>query len=221
MRVFGSRGLVQGGQPVWRFVGAVMFLAAAGCAVGPVANSENTQISVERDLLAEAARAVETAPWPQPEPAPIMSWITGGGEDRVTKADAARLYAASLTPADARFETLLADGFAKVEAARLLKERAAETLHAPRVTASDIRVVEQSIQTLRQHRDIYAAAARRISEDGDAVDKERLADLRLAFADMIHRLGKAADALADRLDHDRAETFAAPQRAIAGAARDL
>ncbi|MEZ5892382.1 MAG: hypothetical protein R3C58_04460 [Parvularculaceae bacterium] len=165
----------------------------------------------ERDMLADAALAVETAPWPKPQTISLVSRITGAeGDDRVTRSDAVEIYVGALRPAGARFEQLSLDARANINAAARLEDAARNALTAPRLTMNDVVMVETAIQALRENRQIYFAAARQIEKSGEAVDGAALDGIREGYAVAIHDLGEAADAIADRIERDRTENFAAP-----------
>ena len=214
---------MKGGQPASRALCVAIFFLIGGCAIGGGAGggtATNKAPATERDLLAEAAQDVEKAHWPAPEPAPMLAWITGGGGSRVTKSDAVAYYVDRL-PEGGRFPALLADAEAKLADAVRLHRAAVSTIDAPRVTARDIALVEECIRTLREHRDIYAAAADALDEVGDPVDDDAVDQIRRRFADIVRALGDAADMLAERRAHDRSATFAAPTRTIVDAASEL
>lgn len=214
---------MKGGQPASRALCAAVFFMIGGCAIGGGAGggtSANFAPATERDQLAEAAQLVEKADWPAPEPAPMLSWITGGGGARVTKSDAVAFYVDRL-PENGRFSALIADADAKLADAARFHQTALLTAEAPRVSARDVALVEECIRTLRDHRDIYAAAAHELEDAGDPVDDEAVDQMRRRFGDIVRALGDAADRLAERRDKDRSETFAAPDRTLAGAAPEL
>lgn len=213
---------MKGGQPAAYGVVAAFFLALGGCSIGSGGTSVSSAPVAERDLLAEAVEQVETAKWPEPQSAPMMSWITGGGDkDRVTKSDAVFHYISVLSPSGARFDALMADAERKLVDARMLHEAALYTAEAPRVSMNDVTLVERAIQTLRQHRDIYTSSAKEIEKAGEPVDPVEIDRLRQSFSEAIRDLSDAADQLADRHDDDRSSTFAAPDRLLSGNPSDL
>ncbi len=214
---------MKGGQPATRALCAVFFLMIGGCAIGGgagVAPSAHKFQETQRDLLAEAARDVENAQWPAPESAPILAFITGGGGERFTKTDAAAYYVNRL-PADGRFTALLADAEAKLGDAQHLHQTALLAVSAPRVSTRDISLVEECIRSLRDQRDIYSTAVKKLEDAGDPVDGDAVSLMRRRFAEIVRDLGDAADLLAERHANDRSSTFAAPSRTIAGAAPEL
>lgn len=192
---------------------AVVLLSAGGCAVNPLASLSDSRpkIVVERDMLADAAQEVETAPWPQVEEVSIVSRITGGdASGRMTRSKAIDLYLEELQPEGARFTQLASDAQANLDAANRLLAAAESALAASRVTMSDIVTIETAIQALRENRQIYTSAAKQIEKTGEPVDEAQLDAIRTAYADAIRALGRSADALADRIEKDRTETYAAP-----------
>ncbi|MEM8770592.1 MAG: hypothetical protein AAGD92_02975 [Pseudomonadota bacterium] len=209
-----------GQQTVRGLVAAAILVLAGGCAFKPMGGADIADAPVaERDLLAEAAEKVEVAQWPKPEPVPMMAWITGNRGDRVTKSDAADFYLASLS-GDDRFPTLVSDATDKLRAAHALEEVALSTAQASRVSMNDIALVESAIQSLREHRDIYLGVAKQLRNEGEPAPDAVIADIRAAFADVISHLSKAADALADRLEHDRSSTYAQPNKSISNKLTD-
>ena len=150
----------------------------------------------------------------------MLSWITGGAEDRFTKSDAIAFYVDSLGRSGG-FQTLLSDADRKLADAARFHAIAVAAVDAPRVSARDVALVEECIQTLRQQRDIYAAAAVRLEHAGAPVDDAALDDMRERFHAMVRALGDAADELAERYEKDRSETYASPGQTFAGVAAKL
>ncbi len=151
-------------------------------------------------MLADAAKAVEFAPWPKPEPASFIVRMTGvGGNDRVSRDDAVAAYLLELE---------------NLAAADRLDQTAREALRAPRHSKNDIALIEAAIQTLREHRHIYADAGKELKKRGFDVSDEALDALRDEFRLAVKTLGKTADALADQIDEDRSATYASPDRTI-------
>jgi hypothetical protein len=202
----------------WRVCGvaALVLLLAGGCAVRP-ANSI-TQFkypAAQRDMLADAAKAVETAPWPKPEPASILVRMTGvGGNDRVSRDDAVAAYLLELEASGAGFVRLSQDARLNLAAAERLDQTAREALRAPRHSMNDIALIETAIQTLREHRHIYADAGKELKKRGFDVSDDALDALRDDFRLAVKTLGKTADVLADQIDEDRSATYASPDRTI-------
>ncbi len=150
----------------------------------------------------------------------MLSWITGGAEDRFTKSDAVAFYVESLDRSGG-FQTLIADADRKLADAARFHAVAVAAVDAPRVSARDVALVEECIQTLRQQRDIYAAAAAKLEHAGAPVDDAALDDMRDRFHAMVRALGVAADELAERYEKDRSETYAAPGRGLVSVAAKL
>ena len=200
------------------FAAAIMLLSG-GCAVNPQTaqsygkRTDAKHAHTERDVLADAALAVETSPWPKPEPVSIFSRMTGASDDdRVTRSDAVAVYVNALQPAGARFSQLAIDARANLGAADRLLRAADHALAAQRLTVSDVAMVEDAIQALRENRQIYVSAAREIENAGEPIDGVQLEAIRDAYSEAIRELGRSADALADRIDEDRSENYAAPAK---------
>ncbi len=202
----------------WRVCGvtALVLLLAGGCAVRP-ANSI-TQFkypAAQRDMLADAAKAVETSPWPKPGPASFIVRMTGvGGNDRVSRNDAVAAYLLELEASGAGFVRLERDARLNLAAAERLDDTAREALRAPRHSMNDIALIETAIQTLREHRHIYADAGKELKKRGFDVSDDALDALRDDFRLAVKNLGKTADVLADQIDEDRSATYASPDRTI-------
>lgn|GEM_PF-5483259 len=211
---------MKGGQPAARALCVAAIFILGGCAIGGGAGKSVTAPVAERDLLAEAARDVEKTKWRAPEEAPMLAWITGDKDDRFTKSDAVAYYVDAIEDAGG-VNALFADADAKLGDAARFHAVAMATIDAPRVTARDVALVEECIQTLRQQREIYAAAASKLEHAGATIDDEAIDALQYRFREMVRALGKAADDLADRYEKDRTATLAAPSRRVAGAASDL
>jgi hypothetical protein len=170
-------------------------------------------LAAEHDQLANAALAVETTPWPRPEAVSFVSRITGADDsERVTRSEATEIYVDALKPAGDRFSQLSLDARSNLLAAENLLRAADNALAAPRLTSGDVAVIESAIQALRENRQIYTSAARHIEKAGEPVDNDQLEILRDDYAAMIRSLGRSADALAERIDDDRNESYAAPAK---------
>ena len=204
------------GQWVGCGFAALVILMAGGCVVGPADSRSHFKAPVaERDMLADAAMAVETVPWPKPQPISFISRMTGaGGDDRVSREDAVDVYLQALQASGAGFTRLEADARAKLAAATRLNEAALDTVNASRHSTNDIVLIETAIQTLREHRQIFADAGKELKKQGRPVDEELLDALRDDFRAAVKTLGKTADVLADRIDEDRSATYASPDRMI-------
>jgi hypothetical protein len=192
-----------------------MMFVCGGCAVNPLASQSRAKHSAvaERDVLANAALAVETSPWPRPESVSLVSRLTGAAqEDRVSRSDAVAQYVNALQPAGDRFSKLAADARANLQAADHLLRAADYALAAPRVTNNDVAVLEAAIQTLRENRQIYVSAADKIKDSGEAIDSDQLQAIRADYALAIREIGRSADALAGRIDHDQSENYATPAK---------
>lgn len=165
----------------------------------------------ERDLLADAARAVENAPWPKPDTVSFLSRMTGGaGEDKLSRDDAVKIYVSKIGATGAPFERLVSDAGSNLAAADRFNLIALHAMGAPRLAMSDIARVEETIQTLREHRLIFADAARKLEKEGETVDGAKVEEIRNAYAHTIKSLGETADLLADRIERDRTSTYARP-----------
>ena len=197
---------------------AAFFLLSGGCAVLPVkshADLKPNSVVGERDALAAAADGVEAAPWPKPEPVSFISRIAGGSSgERVTRSDAIAAYVDALYVNEGRLTKLLSDARNNLARAAELDELAQAAAFAPRLSVNDIAILESAIQTLREHRQIYAAAARELAKRGEYVDPSQIDAIRDAYQNAIRALGETADQLAERIENDRSETYAAPDRSI-------
>jgi len=188
-------------------------MLAGGCAVSPTLsqNEIDAHAVAERDLLVDAARDVEAAPWPAPEPVSFVAMIAGASdENRVSRSDAVETYVNGLQPAGLRFHKLAIDADANLAAAGRLARLARNAVSASRVTMNDVVTVEGAIQALRENRKIYTKAAHELEKLGEPVDGEKIDAIRTAYAEAIRNLGQTADALAERIEKDRTETIAAP-----------
>ncbi len=204
------------GQWVGCGFAALVFLMAGGCALRPADSRSHFTASVaKRDMLADAAKAVETAPWPKPQSASFLARMTGiGGGDRVSRGDAVAAYLMDLEAAGGGFARLEADARANLAAAERLNMAALDAVDAPRHSMNDIALLETAIQTLREHRQIYADAGKELKKQGLPVDEDLLDALGEDFRMAAKTLGKTADILADHIDEDRSATYASPDRTI-------
>lgn len=212
-RGFAARYMSRGPATV---ISLLLAAFATGCAIGPASSQVDyaNGALAERDLLSDAAAAVETAPWPKPQSISMFSRIAGAVKDddadapRISRSDAVEIYIADLAPSGAKFSTLANDATANLGAAKRLAAFADTALSSPRLTMNDVAAVEGAIQALRENRRIYVSAAKSLEKAGEPVDDDVLDALRNGYSLAIRDLGKAADALADRIEDDRSETFA-------------
>ena len=194
---------------------ATVLLLSGGCAVNPTTSHADMKRvgTAERDMLADAALAVETAPWPKPQQVSFVSRISGASdEDRITRSDAVAIYLNELQPAGNRFTQLAIDARANLVAAERLSRAAQGALAAPRLSMNDVTMLETAIQALRENRQIYTSVARQIEKSGEPVDEAQLDAIRTAYVEAIRALGQTADALADKIADDRTETLATPAK---------
>ncbi len=192
---------------------AFVLLFSGGCAVNPLTSQSDArrETVAQRDLLADAVRDVETAPWPRVEDVSFFSRITGAGDDdHMSRSKAVDIYIDDLQPQGARFYKLASDASANLAAADRLLVAADGALAAPRLSMNDVVMLESAIQALRENRQIYVSAAKQLEKAGEPVDEDRLEVIRDAYASAIRELGRSADALAEKIERDRTQNYAAP-----------
>lgn len=195
-------------------IAAVFFLLSGGCAVLPSKSHADLKadgVVVERDQLAQAVRAVETTPWPKPEPVSLISRIAGGGE-RISFSDVVAIYIDVLSASPDRPGALIGDAHVNLADAAVLNEAATAAVYASRLSMNDVMQLENAIRALRENRRVYEAAAKELDELGDAVDPVVLETISEQYNLAIRQLGDAADQLAERIENDRSRTYAAPDR---------
>jgi len=203
---------VKRGLQIGRSLAVVFLLVLGGCAVLPFKSDADLRAPAERDMLADAALAVETAPWPKRDSVSFVSLLGTAGETRLTRAQAIAIYLDDLQPGGARFAQLAVDARANLHAADRLNHIALNAVSSPRLSMSDVAAVEGAIKALRENRQIYVAAARQLEKVGEPVDARQMDAIRGAFKIAIKQLGQTADALADQIERDRFETYAGPER---------
>lgn len=197
-----------------RAFAAIFFLHAAGCAVFPTQSASDLKAPLaHREILAEAAAAVEKAPWPKSEPVSLLARMTGGG-DRISRSDAIAYYMASLEPAGARFSVLAGHARNNLDAAHALNDAALRALDAPRLSINDVVLIEGAMQALRAQGEIYTIAARQIAKAGESVDEARLEILREDYREAIKTLSVTADLAVERIAHDESATMAGPDETV-------
>lgn len=196
-------------------IAAVFLLLTGGCAVIPAKSHADLKVNgvvVERDQLAQAVRAVETTPWPKPEPVSLISRITGGGGERISFSDVVAIYMDVLAAHDNSAGALVSDANGNLADAVVLNDAAIAAVEAPRLSMNDVMLLESAIGALRENRRIYEAAAESLEEQGEGVDPLVMAIIADRYAQAIRDLGDAADQLAERIENDRSRTYAAPDR---------
>lgn len=195
-----------------RALGAAVFLLSGGCAVLPLKSDANIAAPAERDMLADAALAVETTPWPNRTSVSFVSRIAGAADKtRLSRSETIEIYLDELD-GGGRFDTLALDARANLSAAERLNRIALNAIASQRLSMNDVAAVEGAIKALRDNRQIYVAAAKQLEKAGDPVDETQMDAIRSAYKIAIKELGQTADALADQIERDRSETYAAPER---------
>jgi uncharacterized protein YceK len=191
---------------------AAVMISASGCAtvISSDGAAARREAAVERAALVEAAAAVAQTRWPKPERASLAEILSVGvvSSDRMTENKAAEIYLSALRDAQARQRQVFADALAHLEAARLLASATRAAAESVRPTASDISVVEEAIGELRGARDIYIAALKALSKEGEMVEPEAVHALKAEFNAAIAEIGAAADRLAEAVAEDRTSTYA-------------
>ena len=193
-------------------VASIAFIIG-GCAVIP----HNSQTSLrtapvaERDFLTQAVAEVKIAPWPKPQSVSFVTRIAGGGgEKRVTRSDAIDAYLIDIQNVSDPIRRLESDARANLSAAARLDHAAANALAASRLSMNDVALVEDAIMALREQGQIYTASAKALKKTGAPVSDATFDMLHDEYRATIKQLGKTADLLAEQIEHDRSQTFAAP-----------
>ncbi|MEZ5982000.1 MAG: hypothetical protein R3C54_06780 [Parvularculaceae bacterium] len=205
-----------------RLVGVVFGALLTGPLLGSLGGcstvvfSENTSTqraaAVEREALIDAASQVAKTKWPHPQNA---SWqarfisMSPGGE-RLSQSETINAYLNSLSSDQSKPEQVLADAQGHLAAASALARAANAAAGSIRPVKADVAIVEEAIGDLRDTRDIYVASLKSLAKHGEPVQTTNVRELKSEFDDAIRELGAAADLLADRVDGDQTETFAAP-----------
>lgn len=197
-----------------RLAGVASIVAMiGGCAIIPN-QSQTTHYSTpvaERDYLTQAVADVKTAPWPKPQSVSFMSRMTGGdGGERVTRADAIQTYLGNIQHTPDPVGRLHRDANANLAAAARLELAAMNALSASRLSKNDVALLENAIIALREHGQIYVAAAKALDKAGASVSDDAVDQLRDDYRAAIRALGEAADLLAEQVEHDHSQTFATP-----------
>lgn len=193
-----------------------MFIAAsAGCSTTILTQGDapDREAAMERAALIEAADALSQTKWPKPQQVSWASRLTGvvGGDERISKSEAAAAYLAALGDAPGRTDSVFTDAGAHLAAAGELIEAAEIAAIAPRPAMADVAVIEGAISDLRQTRDIYVACLKELAKQGDAVASDDIRSLKTEFDSAIEEIGAVADRLADSVANDQSETFAGPR----------
>lgn len=173
-------------------------------------------------MLAEAARSVEATPWPKHEQKSFLVRMTGGGDDdALSRTEAIRTYLERSAPEGARFARLVSEAWNNIAAAEQFNRTALQYVSAPRRTKSDIVIVENTIQTLRAHKQIFTIAVRELEKTDEFVSDDTSEAVRTAYARAVKSLGETADLLAASVANDHSETLASPDRALTNKFSDL
>ena len=185
-----------------------------GCATVVTNGGGDRVVSAEREALKDAAAAVATTHWPEPEPvtwtARVTGIVSGGKSQGASRKDALDFYLISLRQADNPEAMLTAHAQAQLQAADALANAAESAAFARRPSMSDVAIVEAAIGDLRKSRDIYIASAKEVTEN-DARKDALVAGLKTDYSRAIKEIGAAADLIADRVASDRTRTIAQPR----------
>lgn len=200
------------GLQIGRSLAVVFLLVSGGCAVLPLKSDADLRAPAERDMLADAALAVETAPWPKRDSVSFVSLLGASDETRLSRAQAIAIYLDDLRPHGARFDRMAVDARANLQAADRLNQIAQNSVSSPRLSMNDVAAIEGAIKALRENRQTYVGAAKQLEKAGEVVDAQQMHAIRDAYKLAIKELGRTADALADQIERDRSETYATPKR---------
>ncbi|MGE0408874.1 MAG: hypothetical protein AB7P23_06380 [Amphiplicatus sp.] len=196
-------------------VGIALGGPLAGCSTVIFSDNGTTERSaaIERAALISAAAEVSAVKWPAVREASWSARLVGlgGGDGGVSKNEAAAAYLASLEAGPGRERAILADAEDQLLAADRLANAAHAAVEAVRPVMADVGAVEAAIGDLREARDIYLATLKLVRDETAAPVADAHA-LKAEFNAAIEALGEAADRLADRVAHDRTETYARPER---------
>lgn len=195
----------------------ISVLLSSGCTISnPVHSSfQHATSESERDIIYAASADVGSTPWPSPEPVSVFDRLTGEvSADRVTEADAVAVYLAAIGVDETGAQRLFADAEANLRAGDKLVRAAEMALGAPRLSMGDVAALERAIGDLRENRRVLLTCADKLSDSGVSIDDDDVDALRRDYAEVIRSVGKAADALAKRIDDDHRATFAQPDNAI-------
>ena len=194
-----------------------VFLAAVGlsaCASVKILPPETSAASVsqpattgfsERQELVQAARELQSTPWPEVTEASLasrmVSVLFGRESERegTSREEALEVYVASLSAAPSSAPSMLmrhAD--TTLRAARTVAERGRLAATAINPSTDDIAVLEEAIGDVRASRDMYIAALKLLKSDGHVVPDGDVAELQAAFSQTIRDIGSTADLVAER-----------------------
>jgi hypothetical protein len=201
--------------------GVALSLLASGCASvkivsGPETSSVLTSSTIkpskpsrsERAALLAATRKVQETPWPRIEKASLSDRMVGalfGGDKQerdsnsVTRDEAVAIYVERLNRQPSPVSALMQDANQCLTNARHLAEsgRVASTSITPR--DNDIALLEEAIGDIRQSRDIYLAAMKKLRNNGESLSRDEIKDMKHAFTQTIADLGITADAIHDKI----------------------
>lgn len=164
-------------------------------------------------MLTEAAAAVEQTPWPEPVTVSLMSRMLAGAAqaDGISRDEAITVYVRDLAEAGSGFEALSHQAAQNVEAVYALVVRAEDAAGALNPAMADVAIVEKAIQSARENRNMFIAAAENLRDSGGAVSSDEILALRNEFNDGIRALSRVADDLAAAAAAQRMKSFAAPE----------
>ena len=192
--------------------GIFFLFSAGGCAL----NSSNSKSAytapvAERDILVDAASNLRSVPWPEPETQSIFSRIAGtDNPDLVTRDEAVEFYVTNLDASGSAVNHLKRDVAATLRAAYALNETALRAIGSPRLSANDVSTIEDAIQTLQSHRQIYSAAAKMLRKSGADISSQDISQIRDDLRLSIKDLGKTADLVAERVEQESTLSYAGP-----------
>ena len=171
----------------------------------------------QRAALIKASSRLNETPWPTPTKTSAKEKMVGllfghkADENTVSEGQALDIYLADLTATSAPGQKILKDADRSLMLARHVAEagRLAATAYPPR--RDDLIALEGAIGDIRQCREMYVAAMKKLRSDGAAISDRDIKEVKRAFTQTIRDVGMTANLLADRADDpDRAVQYAAP-----------
>lgn len=175
-------------------------------------SADNQTIGVAaNDELIRASNALQSTPWPHPDPVTLTTLMTGAGPEHISASESAALYALNLIDHEDAWDRLGADVSAVIASANRLAAAAYSAALSPYVSQHELAIVEAAIQSVGEDKRIVLDAARELETSLTPLPAAQVKKIKSDFNRAIVSLQASADALAMQLENIRNANYDAPR----------
>ena len=195
---------------------------AAGCASVKIGTGDSSEVAAapvkvyqaaaksERAILVDATYKIRQTPWPEVHEESLgdrmVGVLFGNGETNnkgVSQDQALEIYMRRLQLQPNPVRSLMRDADTSLSHARNLAETGRQAAHSIQPRAQDIDMLERAIGDIRECREMYLAAMKRMKNSGADITRQDMHELKQAFSQTIRDIGTTADLIHDHVAQAR------------------